>query len=83
MRPKATRTLSTAQKAKMLALGRHECVLYLYEIELVNPPRTHEHLKGVMRIGQTADHMGKGRRPRPSRTACGSTTRLATCPTSP
>ena len=60
MRPKATRTLSTAQKAKMLALGRHECVLYLYGIELVNPPRTHEHLKGVMRIGQTADHMGKG-----------------------
>ena len=42
MRPKATRTLSSAQKAKMLALGRHECVLYLYGIELVNPPRTHD-----------------------------------------
>ena len=51
---------SARQKARALALARHACTIYIYAITLLDPPKKYDRIKGITRIGQTADHMGMG-----------------------
>jgi hypothetical protein len=46
---------------KMRALAVHFTNVYIYALTLTNPPPHLAHLKGIRRIGQTADHRGQGR----------------------
>ena len=46
---------------KMRRLGVHSTTVYLYALTLTDPPLQLAHLKGICRIGQTADHRGQGR----------------------
>ena len=46
---------------KMRALAVHFTTVYIYALTLTNPPPHLAHLKGIRRIGQTADHRGQGR----------------------
>ena len=60
-RKKGGHVTSARQKARVLELARHACTIYIYAIILLDPPKKYEHLKGIQRIGQAADHMGMGR----------------------
>ena len=46
---------------KMRALAVHFTNVYIYALTLTNPPPHLAHLKGIRRIGQTAEHRGQGR----------------------
>ena len=46
---------------KMRALAVHFTTVYIYALTLTDPPPHLAHLKGIRRIGQTADHRGQGR----------------------
>ena len=35
-------------------------LIYIYAITLLDPPKKYDRIKGITRIGQTADHMGMG-----------------------
>ena len=61
MARRKARFASDRIEGKMRALAVHFTTVYIYALTLTNPPPHLAHLKGIRRIGQTADHRGQGR----------------------
>ena len=54
--------LTPAERNEVYRLAAHKTRVHLYKFTLVKPPPKYAHLKGITRIGQTAEHLGQGKK---------------------
>ena len=54
--------LTPAERNDVYRMAVHKTRVHLYKFTLVKPPPKYAHLKGITRIGQTAEHLGQGKK---------------------